>query len=353
MADETDNLMDDVRAAMTEVAGGDPPPPPETTDVPEAPPETPSEPQPGRARDENGRFAKQEGERQTLTLKKPTEQAAAVQQAPANAPAEPPPVDHSKQPIAAPMEWKGAAKVKWDRLPREVQAEIAERHQALEAARAETVPVKELIDANREFLVNEAGSVAEAFRQMVQFARMSNTVDGARQLALHILQRQGLDPVRAFGGQPGQSATPQPQDPTALVDQLVQQRLQPFLAQVEQRESKQLQDTIQAFAADPKHPYFNDVRESMGILLREGRAQSMEDAYDQAIWASPTIRQQLLAAQAEEAKRNQAAEVERANRARAASLRGSPLPNVIQGAGPKNATVQDDVRAAMAELAGA
>ena len=49
--------------------------------------------------------------------------------------------------------------------------------------------LKELFDTNREFLVNQAGSVVEAQRQMMQFARMS--VDNPVQLAEHILRAWG------------------------------------------------------------------------------------------------------------------------------------------------------------------
>ena len=40
---------------------------------------------------------------------------------------------------------------------------------------------------------------------------------------------------------------------------------------------------IAAFAADPRHPLFALVTPDMIRLLRDGRAQSLQDAYDQAV----------------------------------------------------------------------
>lgn len=310
-----------------------------------------------RARDEAGRFAKaEEGKaRETLTLKeKPEAQANPTPSLKAEgSPASPtvPPAPGT-DPIAPPMEWKGAGKVKWDRLPREVQTELRDTWQAMASERAEVAPLKELFDVNREFLVNQAGSLPAAMTQLMQFARMS--VDNPRALIQHIARTSGID-VASLGAaaQPSTSA-PQPTDIASLIEQAVQQRIQPIVGQFEQQRTQQVVSQIEAFRADPKHPYFNDVAPRIEGLLKAGAAKDLQDAYDQAIWADPTIRQQLMSAQAEEAKRTQAAEAEKATRARSASLRGSPLPGArANGAGNPNASALDDARAAMAELEGA
>ena len=92
----------------------------------------------------------------------------------------------------------------------------------------------------------------------------------------------------------------------------------------------------------------------MGHLLKAGAAKDMQEAYDQATWANPVIRQQLLEQQSEATKATQAAAVAKARQASAVSVRGSPLPGVngTGGAGA-GASVLDDVRAAAQELAGA
>lgn len=351
MADENDDVMADVRAAMQENAGEQVERPEAATPDPAAtaPTEPPAS---GRERDEAGRFkAKEQAERPILALK---EKPAEPQPSPTSTPATPPAATTTEQPktepIAPPAEWKGAGKVKWDRLPREVQTELRDTWQALAAERAEVAPFRELIDSHKQLLVNETGSVQAGMTQLFAFARMS--VDNPVQLIQHIAAQRGIDLRAAFAGQPQPGPQQSQPGPTADVAQLVQQALQPILGQFQQQSLQQEIQKIEAFRADPKHPYFTDVAPRIEQLLKAGAAKDLQDAYDQAVWADPTIRQQLMAAQAEEAKKTQAAEVEKATKARAASLRGSPLPGASPGGGSQSGSVFDDVRAAAAELAG-
>jgi len=73
-----------------------------------------------------------------------------------------------------------------------------------------------------------------------------------------------------------------------------------------------LREQIDAFADDPAHPYFNEVAEHIGKLIETGSAQSLEEAYNTAVYANPVTRQKELdrlmkektdAAAAEEQKR--------------------------------------------------
>ncbi len=357
MADNS--ILADVQAASDELEGIAP----AATETPAAEPA--AEPAPTetaeqkaeRTRDESGRFARESKDRKTLTLPKEKPLAAA----PAATPVSPvlgepaAPIDPSKpavEKIAAPSAWTGIEKIRFDRLPPEIQQGIVAREAEREKAVAEVAPIRELIDANRDFLVNQAGSVVEAQRQMMMFARMS--VDNPVQLAEHILRARGLDPRAVFSGQPGQAPAPnQPQDLQALLAQLVDQRLQPILAQSEQQQTQQLQTTISQFAADPKRPFFNDVRVHMGQLIQAGAAKSLDEAYDQATWANPAIRSHLMQGQTEATQRQKAAEAQKATLATRASVRGSPLTGAaLNGKGDPKANALDDVRAAFAELSG-
>lgn len=356
MADEKEpSILDDVRAAASEVAGE--PVERETPEleapVEQAPVET-AQQTADRQRDEAGRFkAKADGEkRETLTLKDKAVTQPATEAATTTAP-----VKDGAKPLEGleipPVNWKGSAKISWGKLPAPVRQELVEQHARVAAAEAEIVPLKEMIDLNRESMVRHAGSVNEGMRQLFAFHEMSLTKP--LDLIQHIAQSRGIDLRALFGGQQGTQPGTQPQQPDiqAIIDRTVQQRLQPFQAQIEQRENQQLQSTIDAFRSDPKHPYFEDVKAHMGQLLKVGAAKDMQDAYDQAIWANPAIRTQLLAEQAEEAKRNNAAEAQKARLASRASLRGSPIPGATSGQASQGSSVLDDVRAAAAELSGA
>ncbi len=353
MAEEADDLRGEIAKHLSDLEA------PEVVEAPEKVVEAPETD--GRARNPDGTFAKVEApepkgeKRETLSLKTPP--APEVPIPPGAAPASPvqaQPVAPEK--IAAPQEWSGLAKVKWDKLPAAVQQEIVTRETQRMAATQDLLPVKEMVDVNREFLVNQAGSVPEAMRQMMQFARMS--VDNPVQLAEHILRSKGIDPRQAFAGQPTpQGVAPQQTqapDIQAYVAQLVQQAVQPFQAQAEQQQTQQLQSTIDQFASRPDRPFFNDVRVHMGQLIQAGAAKTMDEAYEQATWANPAIRAHLLEVDREATEKAKAVEVQKARAAQRTAVTGSPLPGVgLNGKGDSKASALDDVRAAFNELSGA
>lgn len=105
---------------------------------------------------------------------------------------------------------------------------------------------------------------------------------------------------------------------------LKQQQYQYFLSQQQAAQSQIMQD-IERFSADK--PHFEAVREDMAALLQAGRAESLEQAYEMAVWARPDIRSGLLEQQLkeqEEAKRKEAAQRAAAAKAAAVQVRGAP-----------------------------
>ncbi len=80
-------------------------------------------------------------------------------------------------------------------------------------------------------------------------------------------------------------------------------------------------------AGEPRFPHFDSVRPRLAALMRSGAADSFEDAYQQAVWADPHLRQKALEARdAEMAARRESArkaEVAKARNAGRAALSGS------------------------------
>lgn len=371
---EPRNLLDDVRAAMTEVesggkdggadaggaaterngAGGDDPAvsPNATGGDGRAGDET-AEQTAQRKRDEAGRFAKETKPRETLKLK---ESPAPAVVASAEKVAPPPvataaPGAPDAEAIAAPAEWKGAGKVQWNKLPKAVQAELRDTYQGLAASRAEMEPMQQAIAPYKEAWVRDAGSVPAAVAELGRFYELylTNPVG----LIQHIAAQRGINLGSAQGQAPAQGATQPAPDIATLIAQVVQQQVAPITAHFQQTENQQLQSTIDAFGSDPSHPYFQDVKVHMGRLISAGAAKDMQDAYDQATWANPVIRQQLLDQQAEATKQTQAAALAKARQASAVNLSGSPLAGVVNGTGTKGESVHDAVRRNFAEVEGA
>lgn len=349
VAEKPMSVIESVRAAVAEHA--DAPDAPAVAAAAEVPVPASAD---SRARDESGRFATKPADakpRETLTLKTGSEaQPAPVKPGteaapkPLTAGSEPP-----KEPAAAPTWWKGAGKIDWKRLPAPIQQEMSEFVGRLESERAEVAPLKEMLDLNRDTLVREAGSVQEGIRQLLAFHQLS--LEKPLDLIQHIARSRGIDLRAALAGQPqAQPGNPQqPPDLNSLVAQAIQQHLAPIQQQEQQRQYNQNLQTVQTFANDPAHPYFNDVADQMEALLKGGIAKDLSDAYDKATKLNPTISGQLDQERQKAADDQRKADADKARKATAASVRGSPVPDVSRGNGGGPKSVRDAVREAFSE----
>ncbi len=369
--DKPDSIIDDVRASMESLRE------PEPIAQPDDPAHPPIDQTPANAneaaqqtadreRDDKGRFAKGKPERPTLTLAKPEKPLAGASPTTA-APSAPvegtpaAPTDGKPERIPPPAEWGGLAKVKWDRLPVDVQKEIAAHEATRAAAVGDLAPVAELLNVNREFLVNQAGSLPGAMTELMQFAKMS--VENPVRLIQTIAARTGID-LRAFaGGQQAAPAQPQPADLETYIQRRIDERLQPFQAERDANAQQQTQATIaqiKAFQADAAHPFFNDAFPTMQRMLESGEIpfgpppmERLAQAYDRATWSNPTIREHLQSQAREAEGQRQAAEAKKAREALRPSLNGAPLSGAMGANGKdNNRSALEDVRAAAEEIAG-
>lgn len=111
---------------------------------------------------------------------------------------------------------------------------------------------------------------------------------------------------------PSNTAESQPVDPQIHTLQTQLQQMQQWITQQNQmrewQERNSLNSDIEKFAVN--HAHFNDVRNDMAGLLQAGLASSLDEAYEKAIYANPTVRAKVLQeqqAKAEETRRAQAA----------------------------------------------
>ena len=96
-------------------------------------------------------------------------------------------------------------------------------------------------------------------------------------------------------------------------------------------------------AGNPKHPYFNDVREVMTDLIRKGAANDLDTAYNMAIWTNGDIREKLI--QAEKAK-ELATKVDKAQKAKDAGF--NPTSKTVSPA--KEETLRESLERFYEEL---
>lgn len=356
----------------------------EPAPVPDEPPEG------GPARDEQGRFAKKPDEKpETKAAVKPTvrkreppssadkagspaspggippaagaapsqTQAGQAPQAPGDGAAAVPTPPKGPR---APGGWKVAVREKWDALPPEVKDEVMRReeeHLALatesKAARQQWQAVQQRF-APFEPHLRQLGihpiDAAERLLQVDQHMRYAPTPQRAAAL-VQLAASYGLTPEdvgRAWAspppGQNGHGGGPQDfRDPR--VDWLIQKQ-EADARQAQQERAAEINKQLAAFR--DTHEFYEDVRETMGALIESGAAQTLEEAYDAAIYLPrhkdirAAVEQRAAAAKA----KAKAPEVARA-KAAAGSLRTSPVGGEPKG---RDLSQRDEIASIYAEL---
>jgi hypothetical protein len=84
----------------------------------------------------------------------------------------------------------------------------------------------------------------------------------------------------------------------------------------------------------------------MAKLLQTEAATTLKDAYDQACWAHPEIRQLLLKEQTATRQQDAQRKASEARRAAGSLNPGSPIPGASTGSGSNNRTLRDELLAA-------
>lgn len=350
---EVDDVAGDVRNALNELMGGEGDPEPQIVlDKVEKP------------RDETGRFTKgaepsekkEAPKRETLTL--PEKEAGVKAGAQIGQPAE------AAQPtgpaVEPPKGWTSEAKAKWGELPEWAQKEATRREEALTKQLFQHDEARDLgrkvMEASTPYLPMmraEGADPHKAYENYLQTSYVLRTGTPAQKsMALHaIAQRFNVD--LSLAHQQGAS------DPRyAQYEQQTRglnERLQGLENHLKNQEDQGILAHIDSFSSQPGHEHFDKVRYHMGVLLESGQALDINEAYEKAIWADPEIRNSLIAAQSNAAqeKRNSElrAQTERARNA-AVSVTGAPgSSRPLNGAG-SHGSIEDDIRAALAEIRG-
>lgn len=242
-----------------------------------------------------------------------------------------------------PTSWSADAKAKWATLDSSIQAEIARREQNMD-------------EGGRKWS-EEKRRYEETIAPVREAARKNgiDETEGIKRLlaAQDFLDRDPLSAIawlaQAYGVDLQNMNATQPARPQAdpMLTQL-SQKVSALQSNIEQRETRELQSQIEAFKSAQGHDHFEDVKETMGKLLINGLAGDMEEAYQMAVWQTPSIREKLMAAQtanqqsaADKAKQ----QAERAKKA-AISLSGSPAHGASPVPKQDYDSVEDAARAA-------
>lgn len=284
-----------------------------------------------RARDEQGRFAKQEEKTEKPAVETPKADKAPTQagkasevktDSPVTQPAEEVvradgrPVDLTR----APSSWSAAAKAEWSKIPPAVQAEVHRREVDAFKKFNESAPEAELGRNIRSLgekyhqviALDGGGDIGRAVNAFLNTASVLRfgTPQQKRQAIDYLEQNYGVPSKQAQVDAQGQPVQPQQQqdfrDPR--VD-----RLEAAWSAEEQRRRSEIDrtanDATTRFLSstndkgEPLYPFVDNVLEDMTGRVAAIRArnpgtshdEALKQAYDAAVWANPETRKVLQA----------------------------------------------------------
>ncbi len=271
---------------------------------------------------------------ETATDDQPSGDADASEQADGDAPA-----------IEAPQHWSEQDRATFAQLPRSGQDFILRRHKEMEAdytrKTTEISDVRKALEPYREQLALAGITEGQAVSRLLAAQRTleQDPETGFRWLADSFIRgpdqaKKIIATIAAKHGISIDDITTEDDDldpevrtlraELAELRQSIQQREQAS----QQTQAQSAAQQIAQFAAetaengDLLRPHFDTVKPAMAALLSAGKANSLEDAYDMAVWAEPSIRSSLVEAE-RVAARKAAAD---AARSKATNARKAALP---------------------------
>lgn len=340
----SDSIRDQIEAAMRGDAAPEPQaasePTPEAQAAPELAPEpapegvkAEAEPKPdtgAKDRDESGRFKAKEG----------AEPAAPE---PISEPEKSPAAEPPSETIRVPASLPAALKAKFSELPEEWRNAFLKRDEDVNSAKAQWDEkasklnrLESIIAPHRDAWSVQGMDDHQALSRLVSAEKVlrETPVQGI----VYLAQAYGVD-LRQLVQPTGQQQPPQPgmapQGHQPGAPGFVDPALQPLLSEVQslkdsfaKREQLETETQLAAaqrqiaeFANKPENLYFENVKGRIGALLESGQAESLQQAYEMAVWADREIRPLLLADQQKQAAKQAADEAARVKATQEAEAR--------------------------------
>lgn len=261
-----------------------------------------------------------------------------------------------QEPNAFKPPWKKAALAEWEKLPPLARAEIERRendfHKGIEQYKtgAQTAQewdrtVQPYMATIQSFGVSPQAAVNELLKTDHQLRYGSP--QQKLSLWLQVANSYGMDLQTIANGiqqvageqvwQQQNPVDPRLQALQQRVDQLQQQQFQ-SQQQAVTAEHSAIDSEIAAFAANPDHEHFGLLQKDMAVLLQNGLAKNLEDAYEMAMRQNPQTYQIWLAQQQQEWDAQRKAQVAKAKRAGANNVRPNGRTSGSQA--PANETME-------------
>lgn len=257
--------------------------------------------------------------------------------------------------------WKKAALAEWEKLPALARAEIERResdfHRGIEQYKTGAAAAQEWERTTAPFMatiqsfgVTPQVAAQELFKadHLLRYSPMPQKI----QMLMKIAGDYGVDiNTLAQGIQhiAGEQVWQQQNPVDPRLQQLQQQvgQLTQHITQSQQQavaqEHSAIDAEIAAFASDPDHEHFGILQKDMSILLQNGMAKNLDDAYEMAMRQNPQTYQIWLAQQQQEWDAQRKAKVAKAKQAGANVVRPNGRASV-PAANPAR-SMEEDIEA--------
>jgi hypothetical protein len=213
-------------------------------------------------------------------------------------PAHAPPAAQAPVPAdAAPATWTPAAKEKWATLDPALKGEIAKREREIAVGMSKASEIRQFGDSlAQEFapyakiLADEGATPQAAIRALLEtsYTLRFGSPEHKHALFMSLAQQYGIDLSRQI-------------DPEKARLQWELDSRQVNDARNAAAQQDQLQRSVntelEQFINAPGHEHYDTVRTAMAGLMQTGVVQTLQDAYDRACWADPTVRTALQLAE--------------------------------------------------------
>lgn len=226
----------------------------------------------------------------------------------AEAAAAPPQDDNTAevQETGAPKTWTKDALAEWATVPPRVQQEILKREEDYFRGISQYKDKAEVgqrydavVEPYRPILASENIDPVQLFQSFAanHYLLTRGTPEQKLQLATSMIMGYGIDfqaLAEHIGSQGLDNLDPEIVALRREIDELKQGQTARQQQEYQQAENSVLAE-VQAFAADPAHPYFNELVDDIHKLMNSGLAPDLQTAYDKAVFANPTTREKEIA----------------------------------------------------------
>lgn len=230
---------------------------------------------------------------------------------------EQPPADEQPPQILtedkAPRGWTPAAREKWNTIEPDLRQEILRREDASIAGvrqlQERYAPMEQFVQGispilqeARYYGVDPGGYIDQVMG--TERTLRNADIPGKFQAILAIADQYGVPLRDVINQSVGQQVIPPAQAQMQLPPQLMQE-LNEMRQWRQQQQNEIVQNQISQFSQGKE--FFHDVHSQMAGLIESGQAQNLESAYDMACWATPSVREVMLARQGLQKKQESAA----------------------------------------------